>query len=102
MKLNELLCEEYDGRKTNTEAQSLIRALKDQFNVDVDTKNNRDGTITITLNNGQLAPESEGRNPNVITAKNLSKAIDQPFRDYRAKGWAFSQPVKGSFTIGVK
>lgn len=94
--------EAYDERKTGTEAAMLIKQLKAKFHVDVDSKTNDDGSITITVNNGQFAANSEGSNPNVVTPKNLSAAIDKPFRDYRQKGWLFSQPAKGSFTIGVK
>ena len=96
------LKEDYDKQKTNTEASALVKTLKSQFNVNVDNKTNDDGSVTITLNNGSLAPESEGSNPNVLTPKNLSAAIDGQYRDYRSKGWYFSQPVKASFTIGVK
>lgn len=95
------LKEDYDPKKTSTEAMALVKKLKGQFGVSVDDKTNSDGSITITLNNGSLSPESEASNENVLTAKNLSKAIDNLFRDYRAKGWMFSQPVRGSFTIGV-
>ena len=109
MNLNEMrkiagipLKEDYDPKKTGTEAAMLVKQLKAQFHVDVDSKSNNDGSITITVNNGQFAANSEGSNPNVVTAKNLSAAIDKPFRDYRQKGWFFSQPAKGSFTIGVK
>lgn len=96
------LREEFDPAKTSAEARALAKALKDQFSVPVDLKNNKDGSITITVNNGHLAPESEGSNPHVFTPKNLSKVIEEPYRAYRQKGWAFSQPVKGTFTIGVK
>lgn len=95
------LKEDYDAKKTSTEAMALVKKLKGQFDVSVDDKTNSDGSITITLNNGSLAPESEAGNPNILTAKNLSKAVDDLFREYRAKGWMFSQPVRGSFTIGV-
>lgn len=102
MLVRELLREEFDAGKTSNEASKLIKALKNQFHVNIDDKTNRDGSITITLNNGQLASSSEDRNPNAITPKNLSKAIDDPYRTWRQKGWFFSQPVKGSFTVGVK
>lgn len=109
MNLNEMrkiagipLKEDYDQKKTSTEGFALIKMLKSQFHVEVDYKNNDDGSMTITLNNGNMSPESEAGNPNVLTPKNLSKAIDAPFREWRQKGWYFGQPVKGAFTIGVK
>lgn len=95
------LKEEYDPQKTAKEASILIKALKDQFHVSVDDTTNKDGSVTITLNNGSLASDSESSNASVLTPKNLSKAIDGPFRAFRQKGWYFSQPTKGSFTIGV-
>ena len=96
------LKEEYDQKKTSAEGMALVKMLKNQFHVEVDYKQNDDGSMTITVNNGSLAPDSQGDNPNVVTAKTLSAAIDKPFREYRQKGWYFGQPTKGAFTIGVK
>jgi hypothetical protein len=109
MNLNEMrkiagipLKEDFDKNQSVGEASKLVKLLKDQFSVPVDSKINSDGSVTITVNNGNGADHSkEGSNPNVVTPQNLSKAIDKPFRDFRAKGWSFTQPVKYSFTVGV-
>ena len=55
-----------------------------------------DGGYTITILNGRLPSGSEGASP-----RNISDAIDKDFRDFRAKGWVFTQPMGGSFRIGV-
>lgn len=110
MNLNEMrkiagipLKEDFDPKQTSTEANKLVASLKSQFSVPVDTKTNDDGSMTITVNNGNGAANgADGNSPNVVTAKTLSDAIDKPFRDFRAKGWTFTQPVKYAFTIGVK
>ncbi|WP_407304005.1 hypothetical protein [Acinetobacter sp.] len=91
------LNEDFDPQRTQREAQALMKALKDQFNVPVESQTNKDGSISITVNNGQGASETEGNNPHVVTPKNLSKAIDAKFREFRQKGWFFSQPVRNEF-----
>lgn len=55
-----------------------------------------DGGYTITILNGRLPSGSEGASP-----RNISDAIDKDFRDFRAKGWVFTQPMGGSFRIAV-
>ena len=110
MNLNEMrkiagipLKEDFDPKQTAVEAAKLIKMLKGQFPVPIDDKTNDDGSVTITLNNGKGSPNgSDANNSNVVTAKTLSAAIDKPFREFRAKGWAFTQPQNYAFTIGVK
>ena len=55
-----------------------------------------DGGYTITILNGRLPSGSEGASP-----RNISDAIDKDFRDFRAKGWVFTQPQGGSFRVAV-
>lgn len=91
----------FDRRQTQEKSRDIVDALKARFNVDVETTVNKNGSITIKVNGGNVAPDREGSNPNVVTARNLSAAIDKPYRDFRAKGWYFSQPARGEFTVGV-
>ena len=107
MTLNELfkiagipLKEEYDAKKTNVEAETLSKLLKAQFHVPVDYRSNDDGSIAFTINNGYVVNDDKG-NAGIVSVKNLSNAIDKTFREFRQKGWFFSQPAKGEFTIGV-
>lgn len=55
-----------------------------------------DGGYTITILNGRLPSGSEGASP-----RNISDAIDKDFRDFRAKGWVFTQPIGGEFRVAV-
>lgn len=55
-----------------------------------------DGGYRITILNGQLPSGSEGASPS-----NIGDVIRQDFRDFRAKGWVFTQQMGGSFRIAV-
>lgn len=56
----------------------------------------KDGGYTITILNGNLPSGSEGASP-----RNISDVINKDFREFRAKGWVFTQPMGGSFRIAV-
>jgi hypothetical protein len=90
----------YDPQATQKEAERLEKLIKDQFHVKVETQSNKDGSITLTVNNGHMTMDDDN-NPAVLSVTNFSKAIDKDYYDFRKKGWYFSQPAKGSFTIGV-
>lgn len=57
-----------------------------------------DGGYTITILNGKLPSNSAGEG---ATPRNISDAIDKDFRDFRAKGWVFTQPIGGEFRVAV-
>lgn len=92
--------DDVDTTATSQYAQKISNAIKSAFHVPVNSRNDR-GFIVLTINNGSLAPEEQGNNPSVITAKNLSKVLDPFVQEFRKKGWTFTQPVRGSFSIGV-
>lgn len=90
---------EYDKSKTRAAADKIEAAIKQQFNVNVEQKNGSDGTIELICNNGKFADSDQGSGS--FTAKNFNKFIDAAFKDGRAKGWTFTQPVAGKFSIGI-
>ena len=92
--------DDVDSAATTQYAQKISNAIKSTFHVSVNSQNDR-GFVVLTVNNGSLAPEEQGDNPSVITAKNLSKVLDPFMQEFRKKGWTFTQPVRGSFSIGV-
>lgn len=90
----------FDRAQTEQQVNILANKIKGQFHVSVDTKFNRDGSITVICNGDNLA-DGNDQNPGVFNVKNFNAIIDADFRGFRAKGWAFTQPVGGTFTIGV-
>jgi hypothetical protein len=90
---------EFDRAASEKAAAPVVSALKKQF--DVDYSINKDGSVTVVVNGGSVAPHDAG-NKNVASAKNVSAVIDRFFKAYREKGVTFTQPVSNKFTIGVK
>ncbi len=90
-----------DQKATRKEADRIVAQIKKHFNVSVDVSIDKDGYAKITVNNGQLPDNKHSDNEAVVTAKNLGKVIDKEYYDFRNKGWIFTQPVNGEFTIGV-
>lgn len=65
---------------------------------DVELKQDKDGSVEITILKGKLPAGSvDGATP-----KNISAVIDDDYYEYRRQGNTFSQPVSGTFTIGIK
>lgn len=98
---------EYDAQKTYKEAQRLEALIKKQFHVNIELDQNfKDngsfgkGAVTITANNNHFAPDSKA-DAGVFTSKAFNAAIDKDYREFRQKGWLFTQPVGAVFTIGV-
>ena len=89
----------YDAKATLAAAEKLAVKIKGQFHVNVDTKQNSDGSVMIVANNSHLADRDEGSSS--ITAKNFNASIDSDYRSYRSNGWRFDQPRGASFTIGI-
>lgn len=86
----------YDAKLTGQAAEAMSAMLAKAMNVNADVKQNEDGSATITINNGRLEADSGTASP-----KHLSDLIDKSFRAYREKGWTFTQPQSGKFTIGI-
>ena len=86
----------YDTAMTSKAAEAMSAMLAKEMNVNVDVKQNEDGSATLTVNNGHLSTDSGTASP-----KHLSALIDKSFRAYREKGWTFTQPQSGRFTIGI-
>lgn len=91
---------EYDRSKTRAQASKIADAIKKQFGVDVEEKTGSDGSVELICNKGSIAQDSSS-NPNSFTAKNFNKFVDAAFREFREKGWLFTQPQSGKFTIGL-
>lgn len=89
----------FDKQKTLVTANAVIAALKKTFNVEFDDTWSDANGVTIKYTPGQSGAHSD--NQYVLSPQNLSKVIDPFFRDYRSKGWTFTQPSGGSFSIGV-
>jgi len=74
---------------------------------------NQDGTVTISKRKdrrwaddvhremGRSLNDPDLLRPGACTSANMHKAIDQYFDMFRSKGWIFTQPVAGQFTIGA-
>ena len=86
----------YDASLTGQAAEAMSAMLSKEMNVSVDVKQNQDGSATLTVNNGRLEADSGTASP-----KRLGELIDKSFRAYREKGWTFTQPQSGRFTIGI-
>ena len=74
---------------------------------------NQDDTVTISKRKdkqwaddvyrkmGRSLNDPDLLRPGACTSANMHKAIDQYFDMFRSKGWIFTQPVAGQFTIGA-
>jgi len=97
---NGISADQVDQARTKEFADKIAAKIKEQFNVKVEITNDN-GFTSLKVNNGYLAPEDTGSNPHVISVKNLSSAIEPFYSDFRKKGWTFTQPAGGKFSIGV-
>lgn len=84
-------------QKSEAAAKPVIAAIKAKFNVDVDTRWTDEGLVV----SYKVVTGSDGDNPYVMSPQNLSKVIDPFFKQYRDKGWTFTQPSGGKFMIAV-
>lgn len=93
----------YNKQKTLELANKIKSALTADSKLgltdtDVAFHTESDGSIEIEILKGKIVTSGiEG-----ATAKNISAAIDSFYNEQRRLGNLFSQPVSGSFSIGVK
>lgn len=94
-----------DKEKTLKEAQRikevLLNSTKPDLGLadgDITLKQDSDGYVEITILKGRIVPHEDGVGASV---KNVSAVIDKDFTEFRKKGWVFTQPQGGSFSIGV-
>lgn len=94
-----------DKELTMKEAQRIKKALLDckkpdlgLTDGDVKLTQDADGYVEFEILKGRLPEHQDGAG---ASAKNISAAIEDDFREFRKKNWDFTQPVGGVFTIGV-
>lgn len=79
----------------------LLKSTKPDLGLadgDVTLKQDADGYVEVTILKGRAVPHEDGVG---ASAKNVSSVIDKDFTEFRKKGWTFTQPQGGSFSIGV-
>jgi hypothetical protein len=99
----------FDARSTADYAQQISQAIQKVTGAPVSITPERgdprdEGKYNLVVN-----PSTDNREVGYIvkdgndgaTVENISKAIDPFFRMFREKGWVFTQPFRGAFTIGV-
>ena len=87
----------FSASATYKAAEAMAAMLKREMDVKADISQDRvTGACTITMNNGRLEVDSSNASPKIF-----NKLIEKDFREYRSKGWIFTQPSSGSFTIGI-
>jgi len=99
----------FDARSTADYAQQISQAIQKVTGAPVSVTPERgdprdEGKYNLVVN-----PSTDNREVGYIvkdgndgaTVENISKAIDPFFRMFREKGWVFTQPFRGAFTIGV-
>ena len=91
--------DQVDRELTASYAAKIVDAIKARFAVPVNVSTKNNFTV-ITVNNGHMNM-ADGGNSAVLTPKGLSDVIEPWWNEFRKKGWTFSQPVSGSFSIGV-
>jgi hypothetical protein len=99
----------FDARSTADYAQQISQAIQKVTGAPVSVTPERgdprdEGKYNLVVN-----PSTDNREVGYIvkdgndgaTVENISKAIDPFYRMFREKGWVFTQPFRGAFTIGV-
>lgn len=79
----------------------LLKSTKPDLGLsdgDIELKQDADGYVEITILKGRTVDYEEDVGAHV---KNISKVTNPDFREFRRKGWTFTQSVGGSFSIGV-
>lgn len=92
-----------DARKTWQFAEKIKKEIENVTSANVEIKQNKSssedaGVVNFVVNGGVLVPNSEQVG---ATAKNIDKAIDSYFRNFRQRGWIFSQRVGAEFSIAI-
>lgn len=90
-----------DQRATQAAAQPVLDALEHAFPGYISSHWDKTGYLVVTLSGNPQDSRAHADNPNVMSPQNVSKVIDPFFRDFRSKGWTFTQPQNGSFMLGV-
>lgn len=93
---------ELSMKEANRIKDLLLKSTKPDLGLsdgDVVLKQDEDGYVEFTILKGRVVEHEDGVGG--ASAKNVSAVIDKDFREFRRKGYEFTQPVKGSFTIGV-
>lgn len=88
-------------KEANRIKELLLKSTKPDLGLsdgDVILKQDEDGNVEFTILKGRVVEHEDGVGASV---KNVSDVIDKDFREFRNKGWTFTQPVKGSFSVGV-
>lgn len=96
---------EYDANTTWRWAEKIVRDIEKTTAASSDINRGEvPGTYQIVINpSGQDRTKGYGtgqRGPGA-SVENISAATDRYFNHFRQKGWIFTQPVQGQFTIGV-
>lgn len=99
----------FDARSTADYAEQISQAIQKVTGAPVSITPERgdprdEGKYNLVVN-----PSTDNREVGYIvkdgndgaTLENISKAIDPFYRMFREKGWVFTQPFRGAFTIGV-
>ena len=100
---------QFDARSTADYAEQISQAIQKVTGAPVSITPERgdprdEGKYNLVVN-----PSTDNREVGYIvkdgndgaTLENISKAIDPFYRMFREKGWVFTQPFRGAFTIGV-
>jgi hypothetical protein len=100
---------QFDARATADYAEQISQAIQKVTGAPVSVTPERgdprdEGKYNLVVN-----PSTDNREIGYIvkdgndgaTVENISKAIDPFYRMFREKGWVFTQPFRGAFTIGV-
>jgi hypothetical protein len=90
---------DYDSQATTKVANKLQAILDKKFSGYFEWKNQSNGAV-VFKQTIQSSPH-DASNEYVLSPQNLSKVISPIMDTFRQKGWIFSQPSGGEFTIAV-
>lgn len=85
-----------DYVKTTKVVNEIVARIAEKTLSNCTTITNRDGYVTVTVNNGYLV---NNKTPYACSSENIDLAIDDIYYSLRAKGDHFSQRLGAKFTV---